>query len=250
MGDTSFVSIRNYYERTVEIETAAGDAYALPLRIQRFTLEQLQRFSAGWSRCEHRAADRLIARKQDGDEQEKETVTFGRRSVEVFKVPDAEIRRRRILEMTPAELADFERMNADDEAFIAKFYAEAITEHLSVKPGVRVVFETEDGRETDIQTGADLVHAFAGNAEILATFAQVIRQENTLGPAEKKRLQSLSALSRSLRESSPTAAGDPPEPTAANAATEASASNAPVTDDPATHPSGLTGISSSTPALS
>jgi hypothetical protein len=238
MSEQTFISIKNFYDRTVRIDDAEGNVVELPVRIRRFSVEQLQEFAAGYRRCENRAADRFITRKPDGDEQEMQELVIGKMTVKVPMIPDAEIRRRRLLEMSDADRERFEAQEAADETFIAEFSAKAIREHVSVKPGVRLLFETEEGSTRELQSGNDLAEAFAGNSSTLAALLNAVREENTLSADEKKRLRSLSALAASSSTSTPTAGGDAPAAIADAAEPTGTAPSAAVTDPSATTPSG------------
>jgi hypothetical protein len=232
MGDTR-ISIRNYYPRTIEIDDADGNVATLPIRVRRFTVEQLQEFSIGWSRCQNRMADRLIARKYDGEEQEKN-------ARDVFVISDAEIHRRRLTEMTATQLAEHERLNAEDETFISMFYAATITDHVWLRPDVTLEIEEDDGTKRVIKTGTErdehpgkaLADEFAGNVTTLALMTLAVQQENTLSAEQKKRLRSLFDLTRSSRPPTQTADGAVPVATAAPVDPPVSAASAGVTEIP------------------
>jgi len=241
MSDTTYISLRNYYERTVQIEDADGNVVDLPIRVRRFTLEQLQTFSAARKRAQDYPAERLIYRKPDGDEQAKEPMTYQGATVMVPAVPDVEIRRRRLAEMTDEQREAFEREEEAVEARIAAFHRDAITEHVWVKPGVRLVVEDESGETRDVRSGADLLAVFGGNVTTLKALSDAVFEENTLSAEAKKKSRSLSASMSSSPASPPTAAGAAPAGTAAAAEPKGSAVSAGVTDVPGPSPSGSTG---------
>ena len=244
MSEQTFITIRNYYKRTIDVDDGDGNVARLPLRIRRFTKEQLIAFSTDLKRCENRAADRYLSRKPDGDEQELIDVTWGDRTVQAPKVSDAEVRRRRLVEMTEDDRARFEALDAADEKFIADFYARTIADHVWVSPRMpdtpdgaplKLRFESENGDVLTLETGQDLVKAYAGQAAILGAIVKAVNDENRLSAEEKKRLRSLSALIGSSKTSDPTAAGDVPAATAERAEPKASAGS-----DAATEPSATT----------
>lgn len=234
------ITIRSYYERTVRIDDAAGEPVSLPVRIRRFTKEQLRHFLAAWEACQRRPLDRLLVRRAEGDEQERRPITLRGQTIETFVVGDEEIMRRRREELTPEARAALDAEHAVHEASTHEFYAQIIREHVSVQPRVRLVFEDEHGASRDLRTGDDLVTAFAGQFAICAALALAVYQENTLSADEKKRWRSLSDLLRSSSAPIPTAAGAAPDGTAAPAAPTASAPSAAATDASVTSPSGST----------
>jgi hypothetical protein len=239
MSDDTF-TIRTYYSRTIHIDDGEGRDFELPVRIRRFSIDQLKAFSAGYRRCENRASDRFISRKPDGDEQEKHEITIGKMTVSVPTIPDAEIRRRRLIEMPDAERDRYEALEAEDERYIADFSAQAIREHVWVKPGVRLALEASDGQVRELRTGEDLAEGFAGNLSILTALMNAVREENTLSAEEKKRLRSLSALTRSSSAATPTPDGVAPVATAESVAPMATAPIADATDLSAMSLSGST----------
>jgi hypothetical protein len=240
MADQEF-RIKSYYDRTISIDDdAQGGVARLPIRIRRFTLDQLQAFSAGLKRCENRAADRYLSRKPDEDEQARVPLSHQGTVIQVYAVPDVEIRRRRLLEMSDAERTAFEQADAEDERVIAAFYASVITDYVSVQPGVRLLFEDAAGQTRPLATGADLVAGLAGNASALAALVRAVREENTLSPEEKKRLRSSPDLMRSSTGPDRTANGGGPGATVAPVNGKDSAASAPASDLTGPIPSGST----------
>lgn len=221
------VLLRNYYPRDIAVDDVTGDA-TIPVRIRRFTKDQLMEFQLGWARCENPPSNRYIFRKPDGDEQLVES----RRYV----VPDAEIRRRRMKEMTPDELKDFDAMEEADANFIAQFCYDAIVAHMWVNPQARVIVEDDQGDPRTVKTGQDLADTFAGNLTLVMRLTRAIYEENTLGPEQKKTLRLLSASTPS--SSAPPGAGERPAETAASAApldsAESAAAPAPLAQSPST----------------
>lgn len=222
------VLLRNYYERDVAVDDVTGDAM-IPIRIRRFTKDQLMAFSLGWSRCEHPPSDRYVYRKPEGDEQ----VIDGKRYV----IGTAEIRRRRMAEMSPEDLAAFELAETADAQFIGHFCAEAIRDHVWVAPQARVLVEDDQGETRPVRTGDELADMFAGNLSILLRLAQAIHEENTLGPAEKKTLKRWSASMTTSPTLAPAVVGPTPDATAASAAMPASVSPVDALDLPDPIPS-------------
>ena len=92
-------------------------------------------------------------------------MTYGGVTLHQFRVPDAENRRRRLLEMTAEDRAAFERLDNEDEAFISEFYVQTITDYVTVAPrtpdtpsgqSLKLRYEGENGDVLTIETGAHL----------------------------------------------------------------------------------------------
>lgn len=236
MADKTF-TIRNYYTRDIPIDDGFdGDAVAsgatFPIRIKRFSVAQLQEFQRGFARLTNPTADRFIFRKSDGDEQDMREAA-GRSE---FVIPDAEIQRRRLAEMTDETRAAYDKANEADDSFMTSFCSAAITDYVTVDPSFTLNGERENGETFPIRSGADLVEAFGGNLSVLIRLTRAIHQENTLSAEAKKTLRSLSDLTAS----SPQPKGDGPTPaaTAPSVAPEATASNGDASEDQETRPSG------------
>ena len=238
MSTKSFL-IRNYYTRDIPIDdgfdgesVAAGDTF--PVRIRRFSVKQLQDFQRGFARVMNPSAERFIFRKPDGDEQAL------RDDQRTHVIPDAEIQRRRLEEMSPETRAAYDLASRADDEYMTTFCSEAIAAHVSVAPGCTLKAQRpESNEEFEVKTGADLVAAFGGNLSMLVRLTRAIHQENTLSPEAKKVLRSLSGSTASLpTPSAETAAGATPAATAAPADSMASANSGPVLVDPLPIPSG------------
>lgn len=200
---TKTVLLRNYYERDLPVDDVTGDA-SIPVRVRRFTKDQLAEFQLGWARCERPPSDRFVFRKVDTDETTRDEQ--GR-----FIVDESEVRRRRLQEMTADELATFEAQEAQDVAFIATFCDEQIRAHVWVDPRAEVLVEDEAGGTRRASTGADLATLFSGNLAMLTRLARFIYEENTLSPEQKKTSRRLFA---STRGSNATQAEAGPRPAA------------------------------------
>jgi hypothetical protein len=221
------ITLKSHYDRVVRVDDATGAVVELPICVRRFTKEQLVEFRVGLRRVRNRTADRYLSRKPEGDEQEKDTITIGGTTVPVFRVPDDEIRRRRLLEMSSEDRNRFEELDAEDERVIADFCAKAIAAHVWVKPGIKLMFEDAHGVQRQLSTGADLVEAFSGQATIQREIVEAIEEENSLSPEEKKRSRMRSASTSSSPASVPIVNGAAPDAIAAPVDAKASAASAP-----------------------
>lgn len=247
MGD-EFI-IRNYYSSKVPIDDGIeGDAVRegtqLPIRIRRFTVAELQEFQRGFARLTAPTSQRFIYRKPDGDEQAMRTIperksADGMRVLEASReehvIPDEEVERRRLEEMTSETRAAYEAASAADDAFMAAFCSEAIEKHIWLPPGVTLKVVAEDDRAEVVADGKGIVTAFGGNLSMLVRLTKAIHRENTLAPEAKKVLRSLSDLTASSPKPRDVAAvgGETPAAiaTTAGAADFASSGDAPAVLD-------------------
>lgn len=224
---TKEFTIRNYYTRDIPIDDGGdGDAVAagttFPVRIRRFSVAQLQAFQRGFAQLQNPSAARFIFRKPDGDEQAmrevpartnaKGVVVAAARSEHV--VPQEEIERRRLQEMSPETRAAFDAASEADDQFMTDFCTQAITEHVWLPPGVTVKVIQDDDSEFIAKTGADLVIAFGGNLSMLMRLTNAIHHENTLSPEAKKALRLLSGSTASSPTPAAAAAVDGVTPAA------------------------------------
>src|SRR5690349_21397053 len=115
MMDVKTFTIRDFYPRTITIDAADGEPTELPIRVRRFTIEQLQEFRAGWWLVSQPASNRYIYRQADGEEQLK------RADERTFIIGDAEIERRRIAEMSSETKAIFDDLRKQEAEFGVDF---------------------------------------------------------------------------------------------------------------------------------
>lgn len=216
------VLLRNYYDRDIPVDDVTGEA-TIPIRVRRFTHDQLLAFSEGWARCENPASARSIYRKADE-----------------LDVQMEEVRRRRLDEMTVAERESFEKLEKAESDAASKFLVDQVREHVWVAPDVAVKLEDEEGVATTVKTGADLARVFAGNLEMLMMLVRAVFEENTLGAQKKRILRQRSASIASSLMPPTAAVGPPPAETAAPADSPASANHVDASGLPVSSPSGLT----------
>lgn len=237
MSDQTF-RIKNYYDRTIEIDAADGEIVKLPVRIRRFSIAQLQDYAIERTKAMEKPHLRLISRKPDGEEQEKREITFGTTTWPVPIVSDEEVHRRRLAEMTEEQRANYDRLYEESERTVAVFHEKTIRDHIKIPPHVTLVFELEDGTERQLRTGADLVEAFAGNWATLKALGDAVYEENTMSAEAKKKSRLLSDLTTSSPASIPTADGDAPAAIAASVATTGTAPSGAAMDPSVMTPSG------------
>lgn len=232
------VVIRDYFDVVVPIDDVTGEA-VIPLRIRRFNRAQMEAFAIGWAAVINPPSARQIYRLHDAVEQEKNAAG-------AFVIPDAEIVRRRLAEMTPEQLdARREQERLEFEQMVA-FCVEQITAHVWVpavdaqQRPVRVQREDDEGQVVLVKTGADVAALFAGNGEMLGRIARAINDANNLSPEKKRASKLFSASTPSSLERLPAAGGPSPVATASGAAPAGSAETASASDQPARRPSGRT----------
>lgn len=244
MGDKVF-TLKTYYEHSIPLDDGDDASASIPLRIRRFSVVQLQEFQRGFSRVMSPEAQRFIYRKADGDEQQMRDIpaNVGANGVvlsqakSVHLIPDEEITRRRMSELSPAEREAFDAASQEDDDFMASFCSEAISKHVSLPPDVTLKLIQDDGSEVVVRDGSGLVAAFGGNLSMLLRLTRLIHRENTLTPEAKKHLRSLSVSTAS----SPQLEGDgrTPAATAIGAVPAVTASNDGASAVQAPNPSGL-----------
>lgn len=180
------ITIKTYYDRTLTVDVD-GEPVEIPICVQRFSSAQLLDFTQRFKRVEDPPAQRLIYRKPDTDEWHQTPVTVRGTSFHVFTVSDEEIRRRRLVEMSEEERQRYEAQAADDDRYTSEFCADVITKYVWVKKRVRVVLDLEGGQPVEISTGESIARAFAGNLHVMRELVRAIKDENTLGAADKQR---------------------------------------------------------------
>jgi hypothetical protein len=150
-------------------------------------------------------------------------------------VDDETVRRRRLVEMTEDERAEYDSMDEEESRFADKFLSDAIRNYVTVEAD-QLFEDGPDGEQRQITAGADLLRVFGGRADVLSQLLRAVHYENCLSAAAKKALRLVSDSARSSVEHAKEAAGLSREPTAAAAGTSASAGTAGATGE-ATSPS-------------
>lgn len=206
----------------------AIDDTALTVEIARLTIDQIAVFSAEYRRVADSPSNRMIFIRREDAPDEQERSEDG-----TYKVPIAAIAERRLKEMPPAQRAEYDRLDLEDETFVRRVLVESITAYVTVPEGQ---LEEEDG--TAVTTGVQLLRLYAGRHDVLSALYQAIHTENTMSEAQKKLQRSLSALRRSWAKHVQAASGPTPEPAAAGVETAASAESEAATATPSATPSG------------
>lgn len=219
----------------------------IALRIKRQDVGEFAAFDRLWWRAINGEADRLILVRRPGEEMERQPrvvlsaqkVDEYRAAVEIiavagadaetvpkliamvlailndvepredFVIPDDEIKRRRLLEMTDQERANYERVKkADSEAFETAV-RDGLHKFVRVVPG-QIALEDEDGQTVDVTTGDQLAQCIGGEPGLLFRLLLEIRRANTLGDDEKNASGSRSTSSSSSNERDLKVTGAPP----------------------------------------
>lgn len=265
------LQFRTYAPATI---TIAG--HEIELRIKRQNLNEFAAFDRLWWRAFVKEADRFVLVRRPGEEQEREVragltaeqqsgfvsaldrieastdetaenkvpqllmlsrqILVAATTNEPFVIADAEIRRRRLLEMTDQERANYDRAVAADEAAFEAAVRKGLKEFVRVAPG-QIAVETEDGATIEVLTGEQLLeHCIGSEANVLFDILLKIRAANTLADLEKNDSGSPSTSSPSSSERDPKVHGEPPA-AAVTAAAKDSATTA-AAMPPVTSPSG------------
>jgi hypothetical protein len=183
------LTLRNYYPRTIRLDP---DSDPVAIRIRRFSPDQLLEFQQGWGLIENPESERAIYRKDGEDD-----------------VPMAEVRRRRLMEMSPDVRAEFDALEQREVARNLTFACEQIRQHVSIDPSVRLVVEDDSGDPRVVKSGADIAEVFAGNLSVLLELVGAVAAENVLSAEKKRAWRARSALSSSSTPQVPTSGGAP-----------------------------------------
>jgi hypothetical protein len=127
---------------------------------------------------------------------------------EVHVLPDAEIRQRRLAEMTPEARARWDAQDQADEAFARTFIADTLTRFIALPAG------EIDGPDGPITTGEGVLRYFGGHTGALQALVRAVRDENVLPTALKNAWRS----ARASMPSSSTPDRDQPGPAPAKTA--------------------------------
>jgi hypothetical protein len=210
------------YPIELQIDGASIDA-----TVTRFTLAQFSEFKRGWNRLNEPHSERLISVRMPGEEQErlpKEDGTPGE-----FAISAEEIRRRRLVEMTDEQRAEYNRLHDEEEAFAAQLMEEMLSRHLRIKPG-QIEVEDPDGvlPSAEVRTGEEFVRMFGGRDEVLGAAFRAIYIQNILPESVKNSLSSQSASqpgSSGSEQTDPKVSGLRPDARAESASSEGSATS-------------------------
>lgn len=211
------ITIKNYFPTRILLDDEdTGEPQLVTIHVKRLTVDEYGKFKADFNQCADPPSNRLVARKPDGDEQE-------RHGEGLFRVSDTQVIERRLFEMDPAARARFDEMLAAEELLADQFIKGSVRQYVTVPDG-----EIHwDGRP--ITTGEGLLDVYCSRIDVLRLLVRSVLQENTLSAAQKKILKSLSASMPSSSTSPQAPVGPRPEGTAAPASAMATVSVGDVT---------------------
>lgn len=129
---------------------------------------------------------------------------------EQFVIDDEEIKRRRRLEMTDQERANYERVQAADRAAFEANVRKGLDAYVRVVPGQITLVDEDTGERVDVRTGAQLSRCIGSENGLLFRLLLLIREVNTLGDRAKNGSGSHSISSSSSSGRDPKASGAPP----------------------------------------
>lgn len=269
-------SIAAYESATIEIDPARTSedgellepAFRIHLQVKKLTIEESAAYDRLFFRAINPEAERLTLVRRTEDEREtvnqsaisqsalhslarevasiapEQAVEVLRRLVtelqptDVFVVPDDEIRRRRLLDMTAEQRARYEQARQDDAIAYSQFLAEGLRRFVKVDPG-QIEWVPEDGPPVEVLNGEQLAQCYGARPRILEQIALAIRAVNEMTEAQKNDWRSRFGTDTSSAGRGPTTPGGSPAPTAAPVGPWASATSAAATV-PETGPSGPT----------
>lgn len=234
------MKVSQFYPTTIFVDDPSNPdtLEEIKIRVKRFTVDEYAVFVRDFRQCANRPSNARLARKPNGDEQEKRDVldAAGKVIAQEFVISDDDVKMRRLSEMDETDRSEYDDMDREEEAFAMKFTVDMISKYVSVEPDQ--IFEDQaDGSTKTVTTGADMLRIFGGREDIVRQMLSAVRQENTLSSPAKKILRSLSASARFSDARRLAAVGQKPELTADAAASAASVQTEDVIA-PATIPSG------------
>jgi hypothetical protein len=209
------LSILPYHPALVLIEQAL-----VRVRVARFTLEQFKLFKREFDQINSEAHKRPLLIRHHGDEEQVGD------DGKTFVIPDDEIMRRRLAEMTPEDRATYEKADA------------ALTDYVTVEEGEIEI--TENGVPRWLTTGAELVEFFGARQAVLRNVLAEVYLQNTASDALKNVWRSRLGSGDSSLERDPEANGARPEPPVESVKSEGSAGSEAATASTAAISSGST----------
>ncbi len=183
------------YHATIHIDhPATGVRRAVRLKIKRFTVDEGTRFARDYHRSANPPSAVMLARHDVPDEQAQKIVKVATKPGEqddlAYIVPDADIAKRRLSEMSPEQRALYDRLDAEEEAFSATFIMDTLQKYVRVLPGQDLEtvddFEDDDAAPRTVKTGADLAAVFGGREDIVTNLIRIVHLENAYTEAAKK----------------------------------------------------------------
>jgi hypothetical protein len=206
------------FKATIRIDDPlTGVVRDVKIRVKRMTVEEGTRFSRDYQRSANPPSDILIARKPEGDEQEKRTINAGAKNErEVFVIDDATIKLRRLAEMSVEDQAKYHAMDDAEEAFSHQFLTDTLKRYVRVDDVITTTddFEDADAEPMAVRTGADLARAFGGREDVLRDLLRVVHLENSQNEQAKKVLRPLFGFVPSSDERETDQHGQKPAPVA------------------------------------
>jgi hypothetical protein len=221
------LSILPYHPALVLIEQAL-----VRVRVARFTLEQFKLFKREFDQINSEAHKRPLLIRHHGDEEQVGD------DGKTFVIPDDEIMRRRLAEMTPEDRATYEKADAAAEDFAESFVKRALTDYVTVEEGEIEI--TENGVPRWLTTGAELVEFFGARQAVLRNVLAEVYLQNTASDALKNVWRSRLGSGDSSLERDPEANGARPEPPVESVKSEGSAGSEAATASTAAISSGST----------
>lgn len=221
------ITVSAWQPATVQVSDMGVD-----ISLKRLTFDEARRLEHAWRRWMISYADRLGLVRLPGEEQARTA------DEKAFVISDAEIRERRVSEMSVETRARYEQLLAEDQAAEIALLTLALTDFVRVVPG-QITAHVGD-QEIDVTTGAQLLEFFGSRVDVLFRIVAALRARSLVSDDQKNGFGSPSTSRPSSRERDQTVTGDVPAPIAAPVSTMGSVTPAAATPI-ATTPSGATG---------
>ena len=217
--------LKKHFETTLPLSNEDGEIHDVTFHVARFTEQQRQEFMAKWKKAGTPASEATTAARKSDRPEEFARADDGK----TFVLTTADIRARRLSEMTKEEYDAFVDQEAEEEAFSGAFVRYVVLTFVTMPSGQGVTMETEDGATVEVTTGEQIMQAFGHNHQTLLEIYSAVYRENMLTGAAKKALRSLSTSESSLRAFPKEVAGETPENPVAPVAPQDSVASAAVT---------------------
>ena len=102
------MKVRSFYPAAIQLDDPeTGELHELAIRVKRMDLDTFNRWAKDCKRAEDPASNRMLGRKPDGEEQEKD----GQGN---YAIDAEEIAKRCLAEMTDGERQRYDALDAED----------------------------------------------------------------------------------------------------------------------------------------
>ena len=202
------MKLPKYWKPTVPFSNEAGEVHEVTVHVARLTVDQRIYFLDKYKRAGTPPSEMVTLSRRMDRPDELELVEGTSPLHQAFVLPESEIRRRRISEMSPDDYATLLEQESQEEAYSNEVLRETICSYVTIPAGQGVRVETASGQYEDVCTGPQIMEAFGQNAGILLRLYQEVHHQNTLTGSAKNELR-LASASASSSPPSPREPGGP-----------------------------------------